>query len=269
MKLRQMEQGCGCSTVRGGGGLNALNVRARLCLWHLIEYCLSQRSATCRMLSAIWFGGATTKLRLMEQGCGCSTVRGGGTCRWLVTAACTLYPSATAPETMQPQASLISRSSIWWLPLAKAINFWQTPAGGWSRRQALSTRVPAPLRRARTLKSTSILYHGAAVSLLDQSEIPGVSGAIQYGRRYLFVSKQLTRHTGCSRLPPKSVNKLARLVGYQETREANEEQPQACLSVGRIPDGSRGAKQTMVDGGFSLVGNPQSECRQDLVFMPS
>ena len=30
--LRLIEQACGCSTVRGGGGLN---VRARLCLWQL------------------------------------------------------------------------------------------------------------------------------------------------------------------------------------------------------------------------------------------
>ena len=56
---------------RGGGGLE---VRARLCcLWHLSGECLPPRPATCRRLPL--FGGAATKLGLIEQGCGCSTVR--------------------------------------------------------------------------------------------------------------------------------------------------------------------------------------------------
>ena len=35
MKLRLIDQACGCSTVRGGGSGSGLKVRARLCLWHV------------------------------------------------------------------------------------------------------------------------------------------------------------------------------------------------------------------------------------------
>ena len=130
-KLRLLEQGCGCSTVRGGG---RLKVRACLYLWHYLEWRVlaTTTSHTCRMVFAIvrwccheaptdrarlriaaaprceaeadsksvlvsasgthlsgeclpprpatlagWclplFGGAVTKLRLIEQGWGCST----------------------------------------------------------------------------------------------------------------------------------------------------------------------------------------------------
>jgi hypothetical protein len=37
-KLRPIEQACGCSTSRGGGGVK---VRARLCRWHSGGECLS------------------------------------------------------------------------------------------------------------------------------------------------------------------------------------------------------------------------------------
>ena len=43
MKLRLMEQACGCSTVRGG---QAFKVCARLCLWHSDGECLPPRPGT-------------------------------------------------------------------------------------------------------------------------------------------------------------------------------------------------------------------------------
>ena len=43
IKLRQIEQGGGCSTVRGGG---RLKVRARLCRWHSGAECLPRGAAT-------------------------------------------------------------------------------------------------------------------------------------------------------------------------------------------------------------------------------
>ena len=54
MKIRLMLQACGCSTVRGGGGLK---VRARLCHWH------SRWQSACRLRPSTyncrWFGFAT------------------------------------------------------------------------------------------------------------------------------------------------------------------------------------------------------------------
>ena len=73
MKLRLIEQACGCSMVRGGG---RLKVCAHLCLWHLSGECLPPRSRTCRCLPL--FVGAAMKLRLIEQACSCGTVQGGG-----------------------------------------------------------------------------------------------------------------------------------------------------------------------------------------------
>ena len=65
---------CGCSTVRGGGDLK---VRARLghaCGTRLESACLPW-PCTCNVSC----NGAAMKLRLMEQACGCSMVRGGVT----------------------------------------------------------------------------------------------------------------------------------------------------------------------------------------------
>ena len=66
--LRLVEKACGCSTVRGVG---SLQVRARL--YHLpsCEECLPPWPAACRLLC----NEAAMKLRLVEQACGCSTVR--------------------------------------------------------------------------------------------------------------------------------------------------------------------------------------------------
>ena len=47
MKLRLIEQACGCSTVRGGSGLK---VRARLCLWYSVGECLPRQPGTCMSL---------------------------------------------------------------------------------------------------------------------------------------------------------------------------------------------------------------------------
>ena len=55
MKLRLIEQACGCSVVRGGGGLK---VHARWCLRNKVA--------------------AMVKLRLIEQAGGCFMLRGGG-----------------------------------------------------------------------------------------------------------------------------------------------------------------------------------------------
>ena len=55
MKLRLIEQACGCSVVRGGG---CLKVHARRCLRNKVA--------------------AMVKLRLIEQAGGCFMLRGGG-----------------------------------------------------------------------------------------------------------------------------------------------------------------------------------------------
>ena len=54
MKLRLMDQACGCSTVRGGQGLKVVvtyydKVRARCCHKHSGAECLSPRPGTCNV----------------------------------------------------------------------------------------------------------------------------------------------------------------------------------------------------------------------------
>ena len=86
MKLRLIEQACRCSTMRGAG---RLKVRARLCSLHSrVESACHQNHAPAGGF-AFASDAAMKKLRLMEQACGCSTVRGGGRlkvrarlCRW-------------------------------------------------------------------------------------------------------------------------------------------------------------------------------------------
>ena len=51
-------------------------MRARLCRWHSGEECLPPGT---RHLQVVWLcnGSPGLELRLIEQACGCSTVRGG------------------------------------------------------------------------------------------------------------------------------------------------------------------------------------------------
>ena len=75
-KLRLMEQGYGRSTVRGGGGeIKVMHVSAAG-IW---------MESACRRGQApaddCLCNGDAMKLRLMEQGCGCSTWHGSGTLR--------------------------------------------------------------------------------------------------------------------------------------------------------------------------------------------
>ena len=77
IKLRLIEQACGCSTVRGGG---QLKVRA------LVSAAGTPVESACRHDHAPdtcckrfdFATEAAIKLRLIEQACGCSMVRGGG-----------------------------------------------------------------------------------------------------------------------------------------------------------------------------------------------
>ena len=107
MKLRQMEQACGCSKVQ---------------IWTRIQgACLSLPQALgCRVLvtptrhlQCVWGGGAAMKLRLMEHVCGCSTVRGGQelkVCRHTTTRC--LLVSAVSTHAAAPRCEA-DRDSRW------------------------------------------------------------------------------------------------------------------------------------------------------------
>ena len=78
---RLIEQACGCSTVRGGGGFKR-QVRARLCRWHSCGgECLPPTTTHLNLQVRLLLQRSCrrhVKLRLIEQACGCSTVRGRG-----------------------------------------------------------------------------------------------------------------------------------------------------------------------------------------------
>ena len=69
IKLRLIEQACGCSTVRGG---DRPKVRARLCLWRVRACRQDQPPAPAGAFA--FATEAAMNLRLIEQACGCSTV---------------------------------------------------------------------------------------------------------------------------------------------------------------------------------------------------
>ena len=66
IKLRLIEQACGCSTV---GGRGELKVRARICLWHSCPTVLAAAVAVARHMQVIGFAteAAAIKLRLVKQ----------------------------------------------------------------------------------------------------------------------------------------------------------------------------------------------------------
>ena len=89
MKLRLIEQGSGCCTVRGGG---RRKVRARHYCWHCGGECLPpahQARDTCRWCCLCNGSRHEAPTDRAELACGCATVRGGGRlkvrarlCRW-------------------------------------------------------------------------------------------------------------------------------------------------------------------------------------------
>ena len=77
VKQRLIEQACGCSMVRGGGGLK--EVRARLCGWHSSGgECLPPTTMHLHLQVRLLLKRSCrrhVKQRLIEQACGCSTMR--------------------------------------------------------------------------------------------------------------------------------------------------------------------------------------------------
>ena len=78
-KLRLVEQACGCSTVRGGGGLmqGACSSLPLALPWRRVLHAARTRHEAPSRWRSAFATEAATKLRLIEQACGCSTVRGG------------------------------------------------------------------------------------------------------------------------------------------------------------------------------------------------
>ena len=105
MKLRLVEQACGCSLLRGGGGLK---VRGWLCLPPALV-CRVLAAMTTRQLQVSAFAmNAVMKLRLVEQACGCSLVRGGGGLKvreWLCLPPALVWRVLAATTTRQLQVS--------------------------------------------------------------------------------------------------------------------------------------------------------------------